>query len=303
MSDGASCDSGRPGPPLDEGRLEEILLELGRQILEHGLGSVGSMGQWGCSTFCVEVCPESAQGVIDAGACRVGVAWRDAPSLANMGGYIDHTLLKADATLEEIDVICAEALANSFASVCVNGVHVRRCAEILSGSAVSVCSVVGFPLGAVAPEVKSYEARRAIEDGACEIDMVMNVGALKSGDDDFVQRDIGGVVEVCHRLGAKLKVILETCLLSDEEKARACRLSKAAGADFVKTSTGFSKGGATIADVELMRQAVGPTMGVKASGGVRDAEGVRAMVEAGATRIGASASVAIVKGGSGQGGY
>jgi deoxyribose-phosphate aldolase len=167
-----------------------------------------------------------------------------------------------------------------------------------------VCCVVGFPLGAAAPEVKSYEARRAIEDGACEIDMVMNVGALKSGDDAFVRRDIAGVAGVCHQLGAKLKVILETGLLSDAEKVRACECAKAAGADFVKTSTGFSKGGATADDVALMRRTVGPTLGVKASGGVRTADDVRAMVAAGATRIGASASIAIVQGGAAaSGGY
>lgn len=288
---------------LDAQGLEDVLTEIARQIVEHGLESVGSMGQWGCSTVCVEVCPEGVQEVLQAGACRVGVAWRDAPSLANQAAYIDHTLLKPDATLAEIDALCQEALTHSFASVCVNGVHVRRCAEILGGSEVAVCSVIGFPLGAMAPEVKVYEARRAIEDGACEIDMVMNVGALRSGDADFVRRDIAGVAEVCHRLGARLKVILETCLLNDPEKILACELAVAAGADFVKTSTGFSKGGATVEDVTLMRRTVGPTLGVKASGGVRDAESLRAMVAAGATRIGASASVAIVRGGSSSGSY
>jgi len=194
-------------------------------------------------------------------------------------------------------------MQHGFASVCVNGAHVRRCAEILRDSDVIVCSVIGFPLGASAPEVKVYEARRAIEDGACEIDMVIAVGALKAGRDEYVQRDIAGVAQVCHRLGARLKVILETCLLSDEEKVRGCRLAKAAGADFVKTSTGFSKGGATLEDVELMRRTVGPAIGVKASGGVRDKETAEAMLRAGATRLGASASVAIASGGSGGRGY
>ena len=175
--------------------------------------------------------------------------------------------------------------------------------EILKGSGVTTCAVIGFPLGAMAPEVKVYEARRVIEDGACEVDMVMNVGALKSGDDGFVRRDIAGVAEVCHRMGARLKVILETCLLNDDEKVRACVLAKEAGADFVKTSTGLSKGGATLEDVALMRRTVGPTLGVKASGGVRDVDGARKMIEAGATRIGASASVAIVKGGTASGSY
>jgi len=288
---------------MDSQALEDLLVEIARQIMDEGEGALGGLGQWGCSTVCVEVCPDRVEQVITAGACRVGVAWRDAPSLAQMGGYIDHTLLKPDATLAEVDTICAEALENKFASVCVNGVHVRRCAEILQGSGVATCTVVGFPLGAMAPEVKAYEARRAIEDGACEVDMVLNVGALKSGDDEFVRRDVAGVAETCHRMGARLKVILETCLLTDAEKVRACELCVKAGADFVKTSTGFSKGGATIEDVALMRRTVGPVLGVKASGGVRDAEGARAMVEAGATRIGASASVAIVQGGSSNSSY
>jgi len=288
---------------MDSRALEDLLVEIARQIMDEGEGALGGLGQWGCSTVCVEVCPDRVEQVITAGACRVGVAWRDAPSLAQMGGYIDHTLLKPDATLAEVDTICAEALENKFASVCVNGVHVRRCAEILQGSGVATCTVVGFPLGAMAPEVKAYEARRAIEDGACEVDMVLNVGALKSGDDEFVRRDVAGVAETCHRMGARLKVILETCLLTDAEKVRACELCVKAGADFVKTSTGFSKGGATIEDVALMRRTVGPVLGVKASGGVRDAEGARAMVEAGATRIGASASVAIVQGGSSNSSY
>ncbi|TDJ72268.1 MAG: deoxyribose-phosphate aldolase [Planctomycetota bacterium] len=232
--------------------------------------------------------------MVRAGACRLGVCNPDTGTLGGLAKYLDHTILKPDATVTEIDELCDEALRHRFASVCVNGAWVRRCAEILDGSDVLVCCVIGFPLGAMASEVKVYEARRAIEDGACEIDMVIHIGALKSGDDAFVQRDIAGVAEVCHRHGAKLKTILETCLLTDAEKVRACELAKAAGADFVKTSTGFSKGGATIADVALMRRTVGPRLGVKASGGVRDVETARAMIDAGATRIGASASVAIV---------
>ncbi|MEX1024994.1 MAG: deoxyribose-phosphate aldolase [Planctomycetota bacterium] len=230
----------------------------------------------------------------------MGTPWRESPSLGNVAGYLDHTLLKPDATLAEVDTLCAEALEHSFASVCVNPTHVRRCAEILTGSPVAVCTVVGFPLGATTSEAKAYEARQAVESGACEIDMVLNVGLLKSGADAAVERDIRGVVEASHRLGAKVKVILETCLLTDPEKVRACELAKRAGADFVKTSTGFSTGGATASDVALMRRTVGPAMGVKASGGVRSPDDLRTMVEAGATRIGASASVAIVQG-SGHG--
>ena len=279
---------------FDAETLEEVLAEIGRQILDHGLGAVGTIGQWGCTSISVELCPERVDEMVRAGACRLGVCNPDTGALGGLAKYLDHTILKPDATVAEIDELCDEALRHRFASVCVNGAWVRRCAEILDGSDVLVCSVIGFPLGAMASEVKIYEARRAIEDGACEIDMVIHIGALKSGDDAFVQRDIAGVAEVCHRHGAKLKTILETCLLTDAEKVRACELAKAAGADFVKTSTGFLKGGATIADVALMRRTVGPRLGVKASGGVRDVETAKAMIDAGATRIGASASVAIV---------
>jgi len=282
-----------PSGAVDEARFEAVLSEIARQLLESG---EAAWEPWGCRTVQVQVCAADVQPVIDAGACRIGLCDLDPPSLANLGGYIDHTLLKPEAAAADIDRLCDEAMRNRFATVCVNGTWVRRCAEILAGSGVLVCTVVGFPLGAVAPEIKVYEARRAIEDGACEVDMVLNVGAVKSGDDEFARRDVAGVADVCHRLGARLKVILETCLLSDDEKVRACRLSKQAGADFVKTSTGFSKGGATVADVELMRRTVGPTLGVKASGGVRDAETAKAMIAAGATRIGASASVEIARG-------
>ncbi len=290
-----------PAPTaIDPATLERILEEIARQILEHGPESVAG---WGCSTVCVDVCADHVQEVVQAGACRVGVRQPDAAQLGSLAGTIDHTLLKPEATAADVDKLCDEARRHRFASVCVNGSWVRRCAEILSGSGVAVCCVVGFPLGAMATEVKAYEARRAIEDGACEIDMVMNLGALKSGDRETVRRDIAAVAETCHRLGAKLKVILETGLLSDPEKIAACEAAKQAGADFVKTSTGFSKGGATAQDVALMRSVVGPAMGVKASGGVRDSKEAKAMLAAGATRIGASASVAIVSGGQSSGGY
>jgi deoxyribose-phosphate aldolase len=280
--------------------LEAILTEIGRRILDEGPEAIFPHG---CATIEVEFCPERVREVIDAGACRLGYCGCKAPELTTLASYIDHTLLKPEATLAEIDKLCDEALKNKFASVCVNGCHVRRCAEILKGSSVLVCSVIGFPLGAMATEVKCYEARRAIEDGACEIDMVASLGLLKSGADELVERDIAAVAEVCHRLGARLKVILETCLLNDDEKLRGCAAAKRAGADFVKTSTGFSKGGATAHDVALMRRAVGDVMGVKASGGVRDQKTAQEMIAAGATRIGASASVAIVKGGKGSGSY
>jgi deoxyribose-phosphate aldolase len=289
--------------PLDVETLENVLAEIARQILDQGLTSVGSMGQWACTSICVELCPERMSEVIQAGACRIAVARSEPASMGDLARYIDHTLLRPDATSAEIDKLCDEALRHRFASVCINGGWVKRCAEILSGSGVAVCCVVGFPLGAMASEVKAYEARRAIEDGACEIDMVMNVGALKSRDVEFVRRDISSVAEVCHRLGARLKVILETALLNEGEKIRGCELAQLAGADFVKTSTGFSKGGATAEDVALMRRVVGPTMGVKAAGGVRDEKDAQAMIRAGATRLGASASVAIVQGGRAQSSY
>ncbi len=233
---------------------------------------------------------------LQAGATRIGLAWgQSAAAGADVAGYIDHTLLKPEATREEIEKLCKEAATFKFASVCVNPTWVKECAWLLHGSEARVCTVVGFPLGATLPDVKAYETRRAIFDGATEIDMVINIGALKSGDDDLVRRDICGVVDAAHEGCAIVKVIIETALLTDEEKVRACRLAKEAGADFVKTSTGFSKGGATVADIELMRRTVGSEIGVKAAGGVKDLESARQMIAAGATRIGASAGIKIVQ--------
>jgi len=204
-------------------------------------------------------------------------------------------LLKPEASREEIRKICLEALKFHFASVCVNPWNVSQAAEILRGSEVRVCTVVGFPLGATLPQVKVFEAEEAIKLGAQEIDMVINIGALKSGQNDAVEADIRGVVEASHRGGAICKVILETALLSTEEKVRGSLAAKNAGADFVKTSTGFSTGGATAEDVRLMRAVVGGEIGIKAAGGVRSLEDVQKMVQAGATRIGASASVKILE--------
>jgi deoxyribose-phosphate aldolase len=219
---------------------------------------------------------------------------------AEVAAMIDHTILKADATREEVLHICKEAAEHKFATVCVNAGWVPLVAEALKGSGVGITTVVGFPLGATTTASKAFEAAEAIQAGATEIDMVLNVGLLKSGDAEGVQRDIEGVVAAC-RGKAALKVILETGLLSDEEKELACKLCVKAGADFVKTSTGFGKGGATAEDIALMRRVVGPDLGVKASGGVRDLETALQMIAAGATRIGASASVAIVTGGKGEG--
>ena len=208
---------------------------------------------------------------------------------------IDHTLLKPEATKEQIEKLCAEAKEYTFASVCVNPAWVKTAAELLTGTPVKVCTVIGFPLGASTPETKAFETTDAINNGAGEIDMVLNVGALKSQDMDLVKRDVEAVVNAA-KGKAIVKVILETCLLSKEEIKEASRISKDAGADFVKTSTGFSTGGATVEDVALMRETVGPDLGVKASGGVRSLEDVQKMIEAGATRIGASSGVQIVQG-------
>jgi deoxyribose-phosphate aldolase len=213
---------------------------------------------------------------------------------------IDHTLLKPDASRADVEKLCREAAEFRFATVCVNPAWVAVAAARLRGTGVGVCSVVGFPLGATTADVKHYETRRAIYDGATEIDMVINIGALKSGDLRTVERDIEAVVDSCRQCGVVSKVIIEAALLTDEEKITACTLAKAAGADFVKTSTGFASGGATAADVALMRRVVGADMGVKAAGGVRDLEGLKAMVAAGATRVGASAGVKIVQESKGQ---
>ncbi len=208
---------------------------------------------------------------------------------------IDHTILKPDAVRDEVKTVCAEALRYEFASVCVNAFWVPFVAAELRGSPVKVCTVVGFPLGATSTSAKVAETQAALTDGAAEIDMVINVGALRGGETDSVESDIRAVASVAHAGGAILKVIIETALLTDAEKVLACQLAQAAGADFVKTSTGFSKSGATVADVALMRRTVGPSMGVKASGGIRTLEDLKAMVAAGATRVGASASVRIVE--------
>ena len=213
----------------------------------------------------------------------------------NIAKMIDHTLLKADTTKAQIMKLCEEAKQYGFASVCVNPTWVATAAELLKGTDVKVCTVIGFPLGASTPETKAFETKNAIENGAEEVDMVINIGALKDGNDDLVERDIRAVVEAA-KGKALVKVIIETCLLTEEEKVRACQLAVKAGADYVKTSTGFSTGGATTEDVALMRKTVGKNIGVKASGGVRDIKSAMAMIEAGATRIGTSSGVAIVAG-------
>jgi deoxyribose-phosphate aldolase len=210
--------------------------------------------------------------------------------------YIDHTLLKQDATPDQIKILCEEALENHFAAVCINALYVPLAADLLQNSDVAVCTVIGFPLGATSTVVKVFEAETAIEQGAAEIDMVIAIGLLKAQERDQVYNDVAAVAAACHARDAHLKVILETALLNDEEKILACEICKKANADFVKTSTGFAKGGATIDDIKLMRQASGPDMGIKAAGGIRTYETAIAMIEAGATRIGASGSLAIMAG-------
>ncbi len=219
----------------------------------------------------------------------------------NLNQYIDHTLLKPEASKDQVVKLIEEAKEYNFASVCINPTWVKLAAEMLATSNVKVCTVIGFPLGATTPEVKAFETSNAIKNGADEVDMVINIGALKSGDLDLVERDIRAVVEAsCDKL---VKVIIETCLLTDDEKVSACQLAQRAGTDFVKTSTGFSTGGATVPDVALMRKTVGPDMGVKASGGARSFEDAQSFIDAGATRIGTSSGVAIMKGEHASGNY
>lgn len=233
--------------------------------------------------------------IIEAGACRVGNSIGSCDVIPAVARMIDHTLLKPEATEKDVRQLCKEAAQYQFASVCINPGWIPLAASMLRDTKVDVCTVIGFPLGATSTKAKREETRIAIEEGATEVDMVINVGWLKSGLTDAVEDDIRAVVEQAACNHVLTKVILETCLLTDEEKVIACILSKNAGAHFVKTSTGFSKGGATVQDIALMRQVVGPMMGVKASGGVRSWEDAEKMIASGANRIGASASVAIVK--------
>jgi len=246
--------------------------------------------------ICVKTCFDQTGSVVSAGAERLSTTLGGIPQDPNLAGMIDHTLLKPDATPDQIAHLCFEARKYGFASVCINPAWVSLCAKLLEGSPVKVCTVIGFPLGASAPEVKAFETQNAIDHGATEIDMVINIGALKARDLELAAKDIRGVVTTAHARGIIVKVILETVLLTDEEKTIACLLSKEAGADFVKTSTGFAGGGATVQDVTLMRRVVGPDIGVKASGGVRTYEDAESMIKAGATRIGASAGVKILQG-------
>ncbi len=285
---------------LVEAITREVLAALGAEGPAAG-GIGGSPGAAAdpcasCVRGCAAQCATKVRDIVAGGASRVEYHGRADEVPGDLAHYIDHTLLKPEATAADIDRLCAEAAEHGFAAVCINPTWVRRAAENLRGSDVAVASVIGFPFGAGTTEVKAMEARRAIRDGAREIDMVINIGALKSGMHDAVREDIARVSDACREAGAANKVIIETALLTDEEKVIACRLAQQAKADMVKTSTGYAKGGATVFDVALMRETVGPRMGVKAAGGIRTAEDVQDMIAAGATRIGASAGVKIVTG-------
>ena len=292
---------------------DELVEAITRQVLAAlGAGAGGGAGGTGaeagpgaggaadpcasCQRACAAQCAPKVRDVVAGGASRVEYHGRAADVPGDLARYIDHTLLRPDAVAGDIDRLCAEAAEHRFAAVCINPTWVRRAAENLRGTDVTVASVIGFPFGAATSEVKALEARRAIRDGAREIDMVINIGALKSGQLDLVREDIARVSDACHEGGAVNKVIIEAALLTDEEKVIVCRLAQQAKADMVKTSTGYAKGGATVFDVALMRETVGPKMGVKAAGGIRTAEDVQDMIAAGATRIGASAGVSIVSG-------
>ncbi len=281
---------------LDEATLERVIEQITRQVLvllqEESRATSGSASE----PISAHNYVQRVQPVVNAGADRIASTLGIVPTDVSLAPLIDHTLLKPEATHDQIAQLCYEARKYRFASVCVNPTNVKLCAQLLQGSGVPVCTVVGFPLGATPTEVKVFETQQAVRDGATEVDMVINVGALKSRDYELAEGDIASIARACHAGNAILKVIIEAALLTDEEKVVACQLAKVAGADFVKTSTGFGPGGATAEDVNLMRRVVGPTMGVKAAGGIRTFEDAQKMVAAGASRIGASASVKIISG-------
>ncbi len=290
----------KPDPKLVEQLVEIITHEVLAALAEEQERAANPQAfqcKFECADqLCVKMCMDKTGNVVSAGAERLTSTLGVIPGDLSIARMIDHTLLKPDATQQEIAQLCFEARKYEFASVCVNPTWVSLCSQLLQGSRAKVCTVIGFPLGATSSETKAFETRTAIDHGATEIDMVINIGALKARDLELVAKDIRGVVNAAHSRNIIVKVIIETALLTDEEKTIASLLSKEAGADFVKTSTGFAGGGATVHDVELMRKAVGPEMGVKASGGVRTFEDAENMIKAGATRIGASAGVKIIQG-------
>lgn len=278
---------------LDEKTLERIIDQVTHQVMilvqREQEGDLSAQDLSAGNYF------DRVQPFVNAGADRLASTLGIAPTDGRVSHMIDHTLLKPDATQDQVAQLCYEAKKHTFASVCVNPSYVKLCADLLKDTDVLVCTVIGFPLGATSTESKAFEAQKALRDGATEVDMVINVGGLKSRDYELVQQDIAAVARAVHAGGAILKVIIEAALLTDEEKVAACQLAKVAGADFVKTSTGFGPGGATAEDVALMRRVVGSGMGVKASGGIRTYADVKKMIAAGASRIGASASVKIAQ--------
>ena len=294
----------QPDSPMNRETIDRIISDILAEKLGKDRGGHVCCKDGICSdNLCVIHNADGVRNIVHSGAERItaGVGVSDAGGVGpDLARYIDHTLLKPDATRAEVEKLCDEARQFTFASVCINPGYVPLCARLLGGTPVKVCTVIGFPLGATSTASKAFETEQAIRDGAQEVDMVMNVGMLKSREHEYVESDIFAVTSTARRYRVLTKVIIETALLSDEEKVHACVLARRAGADFVKTSTGFSKGGATVGDIALMRRVVGSAMGVKASGGVRTREDALAMVAHGADRIGASASVKIVSGTSGD---
>jgi deoxyribose-phosphate aldolase len=288
---------------IDPAYVERIVEAVTRQVLlalaeeqQQAAAPAGASCTKECAEgLCVQLCVDRVGQIVSAGAERISAGLGAEPPDQQLAAMIDHTLLKPEATPDQIAQLCFEARKYGFASVCINPAHVKLAAELLKGSPAKVCTVVGFPLGATPPEVKAYEAQKAMDDGATEVDMVINIGAVKARDYETAARDVRAVVRVCQARGVLVKVIIEAALLEEEEKVAACLIAKAAGADFVKTSTGFGPGGATVADVALMRRVVGPETGVKAAGGIRTLADAEQMAAAGATRIGASAGVKIVQ--------
>jgi deoxyribose-phosphate aldolase len=277
---------------------KQTILHLIEQVLNETNAYTCTKDGICTDNLCVIHNKDGVKNIVQSGADRIstGIGLEENTFDPDLARMIDHTLLRPDATQKEIEKLCAEAKQYRFASVCINPSNVKLCAELLRDTDVKVCTVIGFPLGATSSAAKTFETDRAIKDGAREVDMVINVGMLKSGEYKYVEEDILSVVSAAHSFGVLTKVIIETGLLTDEEKVKACMLAKHAGADFVKTSTGFVKGGATVGDIALMRKVVGPELGVKASGGVRSQEDALALIASGADRIGASASVKIVTG-------
>ncbi len=292
----------------DAATVERIVESVTHQVLlalaEEQQRAAAPAGAW-CTKecaegLCIQLCLDRVGEIVSAGAERITAGLGATPADQRLAAMIDHTLLKPEATPDQIAQLCFEARKYGFASVCINAAHVKLAAQLLKGSPVKVCTVVGFPLGATLPEVKAYEAQEAMDDGATEVDMVINIGAIKARDYETAARDVRAVVRACHARQVLVKVIIEAALLTDEEKVAACLIAKAAGAGYVKTSTGFGPGGATVADVALMRRVVGPEIGVKAAGGIRTLADAEKMAAAGATRIGASAGVKIVQEAAGR---